>query len=334
MNFNEMLENLEDNLRGTYQNWLFGAGISYKSNIPLMYQLTKRVSTLIRCEYEHINSVYMDIVSDLPANYHIEHVLSHLIDYITIAKRSASKMITLNDNQHSESSLEELYHCIIENISEIIRYGYSVNDDNTDEKIGNINEPIVDISYHLKFIEALFGTKANLVNRSTINIFTTNYDTLLEDSLGLIRKNPVDGFEGGAIAYWTGNAAFSKTDINDVLVCKLHGSIDWTMNKNGNLYRTRYGTKYTFSKRDVLIYPRATKYVETQKDPFASIFAVFRSKLNVQRDNVLITCGYSFGDDHINGEIDLAMSSSNNKTVLLAFSKTDQHGNINEILKK
>jgi hypothetical protein len=69
-----------------------------------------------------------------------------------------------------------------------------------------------------------------------------------------------------------------------------------------------------------MIYPQATKYVETQKDPFASLFTQFRSVLSSNEPNVLIACGYSFGDEHINSEIESALSLSPNIT-LIAFIK-------------
>ena len=35
---------------------------------------------------------------------------------------------------------------------------------------------------------------------------------------------------------------------------------------------------------------------------------------------MLAVCGYSFGDDHINEEIELAMSNPSSKTTMVAFS--------------
>ena len=36
--------------------------------------------------------------------------------------------------------------------------------------------------------------------------------------------------------------------------------------------------------------------------------------------NVLITCGYSFGDDHINTEIEHCLENLENKTTVVAFT--------------
>jgi hypothetical protein len=69
----------------------------------------------------------------------------------------------------------------------------------------------------------------------------------------------------------------------------------------------------------VLIYPQATKYIATQQDPFATQFDLFRKSLSSPNTNLLAVCGYSFGDEHINNEIEVALSKQDNKTILVAF---------------
>ena len=45
--FESIIEAIGKQLESSRQNWLFGAGISYKSSIPLMYPLTARVKNII-----------------------------------------------------------------------------------------------------------------------------------------------------------------------------------------------------------------------------------------------------------------------------------------------
>src|SRR5690606_3798542 len=129
---------------------------------------------------------------------------------------------------------------------------------------------------------AIFSNRSNLLSRSKLNFFSTNYDTLLEDALGLEKLTVVDGFSGGAIAYWNPIFEFGNKSsaANQCLLYKLHGSIDWQRDETKGLVRTRYGTKYLANKSDIMIYPQATKYIETQKDPFSYLFNGFRSALN------------------------------------------------------
>ena len=60
-------------------------------------------------------------------------------------------------------------------------------------------------------------------------------------------------------------------------------------------------------------------YLATQRDPFAAQFDLLRRTLCTGVENVLATCGYGFGDEHINQEIELALQHPENKTTILAF---------------
>jgi len=82
-----------------------------------------------------------------------------------------------------------------------------------------------------------------------------------------------------------------------------------------------------------MIYPQATKYLNTQRDPFAEIFQRFRSRLSGGSDHVLLICGYSFGDDHINAEIETAMDSGKNQLTIVAFAD-EPKGIMPTILRK
>lgn len=331
--FETITEELRKQLDSSRQNWLFGAGISYNSNIPLMYPLTDRVKKIIENDTENINQeknneIYSLLTKELLDKSHIEHYLSHIGDLIALADRSKTKTATVEKTSFSKEELLNLHKSIISAIGETVRYGYS--NDGKVEIIGNSNNPIVDIEHHLKFVQAIYSNRSNLLSRSKLTFFSTNYDTLLEDALGLEKFTVVDGFSGGAIAYWNPQFEFQDTNSfpNKCLLYKLHGSIDWQRDEKKGLVRTRYGTKYLANTSDIMIYPQATKYVETQKDPFSYLFNGFRNALNSTDDNVLITCGYSFGDDHINAEIEAALSSKNNRTTIIAFAQENPDGDI------
>ena len=324
--FNSINEKLREHLDSPRQNWLFGAGISYESNIPLMDPLTDRVKEIIEASAHEKNiEIYEILGKELEESAHIEHYLSHLGDLITLSERSRTKSASIGKSNYSEAELLVLYKSIIKAIGITVRYGYSKNGGKP--LIGTAEEPIVEIDQHIKFIQSVYSNRANLTSRSKLTFFTTNYDTLLEDALGLEKITVVDGFSGGSIGYWNPATEFSKEVIHPskCYLYKLHGSIDWQRDKQKGLVRTRYGTKYLKNISDILIYPQATKYVETQKDPFSYLFTGFRNALSSSNDNVLITCGYSFGDEHINAEIESALSSQLNRTTLIAFIAEDSN---------
>jgi hypothetical protein len=285
-----------------------------------MHPLTARVKA---CLQAPVDGFVEKIAADLPDNCHVEHILSHLGDLIAIAERSKSKEIRLGADAISLDDLKKTYKCIVTQIATTVRYGYRTATDGNAEEIGTLNEPIVDVAHHRRFIRQLFKRRANLENRSRVTFITTNYDTLLEDALTLERRVPADGFTGAAIAFWTGDH-IDNVDTYPARthrVLKLHGSVDWFKDQELGLLRVRYGVRYLADLANTLIYPQATKYVETQKDPFARIFDCFRKSLTIKESHILVIVGYSFGDEHINTEIEHALQDRNNKTNIVAFSK-------------
>jgi hypothetical protein len=323
--FKNKLENLKQLLSSqSRQNWLFGAGISFGSKIPLMYPLTTRVEEIIEdAAKAKENEILASLKADLADDCHVEHYLSHLGDLLAIAERSKDKAAHIGANVYTSEQLRQLYLEIIKAIGGIVRYGYvGANvEHGVKEEIGEATNPIVEITPHCEFVEALLINQSNLERRSKTTFFTTNYDTLLEDALALHKKVVCDGFSGGAVGFWNAEKEFSNTvtDSNTYQLYKLHGSIDWHRDDELGLVRARYGTKYLSNPANIMIYPQATKYVETQKDPFASLFLGLRKTLMCGQQNTLITCGYSFGDDHINAEIESALRSESNQTTVIAF---------------
>lgn len=325
--FDIRLENIKQLLSSqSRQSWLFGAGISFDSKIPLMYPLTSRVERIIEEESGNKEKeILAALKADLSDDCHIEHYLSHLGDLLAIADRSKSHSAYICAKTYTSAELRRLYLEIIKAIGGIVRYGYVAPDIERaiEEEIGSETNPIVEIEPHCKFIAALLASKSNLEQRSKTTFFTTNYDTLLEDALALHKKIVCDGFSGGAVGFWNAEIEFSNETIDSSTyqLYKLHGSIDWHRDDDLGLVRARYGTKYLSNPANIMIYPQATKYIETQKDPFASLFLGLRKKLMSRQQNTLITCGYSFGDDHINAEIESALLNGSNQTTVIAFVK-------------
>ena len=317
--FDHGVEELQKVLELGRQQWLLGAGVSVVSGIPLMYSLTARVKALLGGDDLKL---FNAVVADLPDGAHVEHVLSHLGDFIALAERSKGKTVRMGTVDMALKQFEETYSSVIREIATTVRYGYRPAAGANPEQIGNPDTPIVDVDAHVNFVRQLFKARANLEPRSQIGFLTTNYDTLLEDALAMEHRTALDGFSGGAIGHWAGENIDPTVPTGNRThrVLKLHGSVDWFRDLKIGLLRVRYGVKYLADLTGTLIYPQATKYVETQKDPFARIFDCFRRSLCATDNNMLAIVGYSFGDNHINSEIEAALGDRNNKTVIVAFS--------------
>jgi len=317
------LAQLDNLLAAANQSWLFGAGISLDAGIPLMWPLTERVFERAKDKDDDLK-VLEFIRSKLSDNSHIEHILSQLGDHRAIADRSKENELTFDGVTLSVDDLDALHQRVLTWIAETIRWGYKPKKpDGTPEEIGTHENRIVKIDNHSEFVSALFNrTQAGVAERRrAVKLFTTNYDTFIEDALALGCYSYWDGFSGGAVAYRSHRYGDEEPKLRDrAHVIKLHGSIDWHLGEDERVWRVRDGDHYPKRKSRVLIYPQSIKYIATQRDPFAAQFDLFRRTLGSRDENVLATCGYSFGDEHINQEIELALQRPENKTTVLAFA--------------
>lgn len=321
---NDNLKQLDELLAASNQSWLFGAGVCVNARIPLMGPLTSRVFARAKSEDEKGHKVLQSVRGELASESHIEHILSQLADYSAIAERSKGNTVTVGSQRLKLDTLRELHEKILTWIAETIRWGYSPVNGGESEQVGNRVKPIVKIDEHENFVSALFNrSQAGVAERrSAVKIFTINYDTLFEDALALGCFPYWDGFSGGAVAYRSYHFGDQEPESGfRAHVIKLHGSIDWYLGDDDRVWRVRDGDLYPSTSSRVLIYPQATKYLATQRDPFAAQFDLFRRTLSSGAENVLAICGYSFGDEHINKEIELALQQPGNKTTILAFSK-------------
>ena len=318
----DLLNQVDQHLSHANQAWLLGAGISKDAGLPLMMDLTARVFK--KAEGKEHAPVLIALQSGLPEKAHIEHMLSQLGDYMAIANRVVAKTVSFAGTPYKLSDLEAAHEAITGDIAEVIRWGYIAAKEGAAEVIGSSDNLIVSVEHHSKFVQALFEKRqAGLREpRKPVHFFTTNYDTLLEDAIALGRYPCWDGFSGGAVAFR--EHRFGSAAPNDGLrakVIKLHGSIDWIMGDDGDVWRVRNTDQYPLRKGKVYIHPQSTKYVATQKDPFAAQFAMLRELVGARSELVLVVCGYSFGDEHINEELERALSIPGNKTTLIAFCK-------------
>ena len=321
----DCLRQLDNLLAAGDQSWLFGAGISLGANIPVMGPLTTRVFAKADEDADtRAKEVLEAIKAVLPDDSHIEHILSHLVDYAAIAERSKTRKVEGVGVMLELAELRDLHAKVLKWIAETIRWGFVPKTGDDAEKIGARENPIVTVDGHAAFVSALFNrSQAGIAERRrAVRLFTINYDTLLEDALALGCFSHWDGFTGGALAYRSHRYGQAEPDSGyRAHVIKIHGSIDWHLGSDDRVWRVRDDDLYPERLARVLIYPQFTKYLATQRDPFAAQFDLFRRALGSGTENVLAICGYNFGDEHINQETELALLRPENKTTILAFSK-------------
>lgn len=153
-----------------------------------------------------------------------------------------------------------------------------------------------------------------------IEVFTTNYDFLFE--LGLEHKDIpyYDGFCGSLRAFFNPESVEDFSFLSkQTKLWKIHGSLGWHFDKD-----TEKIIRVSPDDDDILIYPSTLKYKESKKQPYESLMDRLSNFLK-QDDTILVTCGYSWGDEHINSRIISALKSNTTSHVIgLLFDKYDK----------
>ena len=179
--------------------------------------------------------------------------------------------------------------------------------------------------------------------RDRLNIFTTNYDRLIEAGAELAGLHLLDRFLGklmpifrcsrldldmhynppgirGEPRYLEGVARYTK----------LHGSVDWV--QTGKDIR-RIGLPFGAASVDpylqapglseasahgLMIYPNAAKDRETADYPYVELFRDLAAAV-CRPNSTLVTYGYSFGDEHINRVIRDMLTIPSTHLVVISY---------------
>lgn len=186
--------------------------------------------------------------------------------------------------------------------------------------------------------------------RDRLNIFTTNYDRLIEAGAELAGLHLLDRFLGNLMPIFRSSRLDLDMHYNPPGIrgeprylegvaryTKLHGSVDWV--QTGKDIR-RIGLPFGAvsvepylqapglggaTAHQLMIYPNAAKDRETADYPYVELFRDLAAAV-CRPNSTLVTYGYSFGDEHINRVIRdmLAIPS----THLVVISYDDSLGRI------
>jgi len=159
-------------------------------------------------------------------------------------------------------------------------------------------------------------------------IFTTNYDLIIEKSLEENRMPYFDGFVGSNEPFFWQESIdtfVEKFDLtqNWTRLWKLHGSLNWFWKKDkktDNLKIIRVGKAIDSitDGNELVVYPSKEKYDSSRKQPFIAYFdRLTRYLLNGEL--LFVFTGYSFSDQHINEIVFSSLRQNNRLSVIVFF---------------
>jgi len=155
-----------------------------------------------------------------------------------------------------------------------------------------------------------------------IEVFTTNYDLLMEQAFENAKVPYFDGFAGVREPFFDLRAMEE-----DVLpprwarLWKLHGSINWYQADDKGVFRGNAKSDRGLKR---VIHPSHLKYQESRRLPYLAMLDRLRAFLK-HPTATLLTCGYSYRDEHIN---EIIIQGLEYTKTAVAFALL--HGNIGD----
>jgi hypothetical protein len=296
----QVLPNLSSGLSNT--GFLFGAGTSVEAGYPVMARLTCDV---VGSLHAGERTAFDEVLAAAGITY---DAVAGSPNIELIADLVMSQAITTGVSRFSdlEGRIREL-------VTEVI--------------IG-VTSPSLD--NHVKFLTAL---RHRTFGRAVcVYVFTTNYDVLFElagAEAGVVVETGFIGsverfFDHQRFAMSCGvvqaQSRFAEHPALTIKLIKLHGSISWAA-RSGRVFE-RHPAAIASGDRRVMILPRRRKIMDTLQPPHDALFTVASRALGADC-KYMASCGFSFGDDHINANLLLpAISAGRVKFFALSEAET------------
>lgn len=179
--------------------------------------------------------------------------------------------------------------------------------------------------------------------RDRLNIFTTNYDRLIEAGAELAGLHLLDRFLGNLMPIFRSSRLDLDMHYNPPGIrgeprylegvaryTKLHGSVDWLqtgkdIRRIGLPFGAEKVTPYLqapgldgVTANKLMIYPNAAKDRETADYPYVELFRDLAAAV-CRPNSTLVTYGYSFGDEHINRVIRDMLTIPSTHLVVISY---------------
>lgn len=167
-----------------------------------------------------------------------------------------------------------------------------------------------------------------------VELFTTNYDLLMEQALEDLEVPYFDGFVGARRSF------FDLRAVEDNLIplhwsrlWKIHGSINWYQENNDELRRVYRSSEINLAASH-LIYPSHLKYEESRKMPYLALIDQLNRFIR-RKSSFLILSGYSFNDGHLNDTIVNALKANPTAMVLgLMFDRFEMQDGVGNSVER
>ena len=254
-------------------------------------------------------------------------------DQIRIANDLLRGLKIIKDQNAAQ--LEEELNSIISNFAKSIL--------NSENGIATAEENKRENAYRV-LVNFLLSFASRTGNKERLNIFTTNYDRLLEIGAELAGIHLMDRFVGNMMPIFRSSRLNLDIHYNPpgirgeprylegvARLTKLHGSVDWVQNggeirRIGLPFGAKAITPYlkapgldSANALKLMIYPNSAKDRETAEYPYVELFRDFAASI-CRPNSTLLTYGYGFADEHINRVIHDMLTIPSTHLVIISYN--------------
>lgn len=270
--------------------FFFGAGSSCAFGLPNIITLTKEVKNSLD---DNLKSIYdkasQDIFDLNRRDATIEDVLNYLRQISDLTNRTKNRSYNDISGEQAHQLDKEICHLIYNIIKQ--------------------KQELSDIKELRKFFAWYDAATSGFIKE----VFTTNYDMLLEMAMEANCIPYFDGFVGSFEPFFNPESIDDFPNITDstgkwIRLWKIHGSLNWTLKKRtiDSSDRIVRGSISTEHEHELMIYPSREKYALSRREPYIAYFDRLK-KYMMNGESLFIISGYSFSDQHINDIIYNAM---------------------------
>ncbi|GAA4418555.1 hypothetical protein GCM10023187_52080 [Nibrella viscosa] len=290
---------------------LLGAGASLEAGVPHTAKMIQEINELLNTEsgdwksykpiYDHLKKLYGKVeLSDGSVEYrdlNIEDLVSNL-----------DELVLLLDGTHNLSPFFKDFTELFKNL-----YGFRDIKNFRDRIEDKLKEWIMPNIMKLDYYRSLLEFAAENPGAG-LRVFTLNYDKCIEmafDEHKDIKNVYLErGFginERQGCVWSTKNFDDYNEQLKHLFLYKMHGSIDWARNDKKEL------TKSNRASVEELIF--GTRQKVKAHDPY--LYYVYQFRTFTLNANLIIVCGYGFGDEHINGILHQSLQNNPNQKILI-----------------
>ena len=193
------------------------------------------------------------------------------------------------------------------------------------------------LNYLVSFLTS-FASRSG--TRDRLQIFTTNYDRVIETGAEIAGLHLLDRFVGSISPIFRSSRLDIDMHYNPpgirgeprylegvIHFTKLHGSIDWKQLDEDIIrvslpFGAEKSEHYLEDFKKLMVYPNTAKDKETAEYPYVEMFRDFAASI-CRPNSTLVTYGYSYSDDHINRIIKDMLTIPSTHLIIIAYEDAD-----------